>query len=174
MQEPAYRRFWPTPLLQAPNRQQASSLLFGDGHGGFTAATAQQSGLSIPGEGRGVAVGDWDHGGRPGLVIMCTNEAALVLTPRAAPSGRAFSVKLTGTPGNPDAIGARIVVHFQDGSTQAAELAAGSGYLMQSEPLAFFSYVAGREPTTIDIKWPDGTRSNQGYEAGTTRLVLTK
>ena len=53
---------------------------------------------------------DWDGDGRPGLIITRINESVLVLTPRDAPNGRAFAVKLTGEPSNPDAIGARITV----------------------------------------------------------------
>ena len=151
-----------------------SLLLLGDGVGGFTPATAQQSGICIPGEGRGVALGDWDHDGRPGLVITRTNEAVLALTPREAANGRAFAVKLTGAPGNADAIGARVTVQFKDGTAQVTELQAGSGYLAQSEPLAFFSYAAGNTPTAINVTWPDGTQTTHAFQAGAKRLVLTK
>lgn len=149
-------------------------LLLGDGQGGFTATTAQESGVFIPGEGRGVAAGDWDRDGRPGLVITRTNETVLALAHRSAPDGRCFSVKLTGAPGNPDAIGARITVRFKDGTVRAAELSAGSGYLTQSEPLAFFSFAAGNAPTAVDVTWPDGARTTHPFQSGAPRLVLTK
>lgn len=117
---------------------------------------------------------DWDGDGRPGLIITRTNEPVLVLAPREAPNGRAFAVKLTGEPGNPDAIGARIIVNFKDGTVQAVELAAGSGYLTQSEPLAFFSYASGNAPTAIKVIWPDGARTNHPFQPGVPRVVLTK
>ena len=151
-----------------------SLLLLGDGQGGFTPASAQQSGIAIPGDARGLAVGDWDRDGRPGLVITRINEPVLALTPRAPADGRAFAVKLTGAPGNPDAIGACIIARYADGKAQAAELHAGSGYLAQSEPLAFFSYAAGHAPTAIEVTWPDGTRTSHAFTAGTSRLVLTQ
>ena len=87
---------------------------------------------------------------------------------------RAFAVKLTGEAGNPDAIGSRITVVFTDGSLQAAELAAGSGYLTQSEPMAFFSYAVGNVPTTVKVTWPDGTLATYPFKPGSPRLVLTK
>lgn len=151
-----------------------SLLMLGDGKGGFQPVPAQQSGICIPGEGRGVALADWDGDGRPGLVITRTNEAVLALAPREASNGRAFAVKLTGEPGNPDAIGARITVVFRDGTIQAAELAAGSGYLSQSEPLAFFSYAADNAPTAVKVTWPDGTPATYPFKPGVPRFVLTK
>jgi hypothetical protein len=151
-----------------------SLLLLGDGQGGFTPATPQQSGISIPGEGRGVALGDWNQDGRPGLVITRINENALAFTNRGKPDGRSFAIALTGEPGNPNAIGSRITVHFKDGTAQAFEIYAGSGYLSQSEPLAFFSFAAGNLPVTIDVIWPDGTRTSHPFPAGTPRIVLQK
>ena len=151
-----------------------SLLLLGDGKGGFTPATPQQSGICIPGEGRGVALGDWNHDGRPGLVVTRVNENVLALANRGNPDGHYFTVKLTGERGNPDAIGARITVRFKDGTAQASELSAGSGYLSQSEPLAFFGYPAGNPPATIDVTWPDGTRTTHPFQAGTPRITLQK
>lgn len=147
-------------------------LLLGDGAGGFRVASAQESGVFIPGEGRGVALGDWDQDGRPGLLITRTNEAVMALAPRSAPDGRSFSVRLAGAPGNPTAIGARITARFVDGKSQTVELAAGSGYLAQSEPLAFFSYAAGNAPVSLEVVWPDGARTAHAYVPGTIRLTL--
>ncbi len=149
-------------------------LLLGDGQGGFSVAPAPFSGIVLPGEGRGVAVGDWNRDGRPDLVVTRTNENVAALTARAPADGRAFSVKLAAAPGNADAIGARVTVHFKDGTAQAVELHAGSGYLSQSEPLAFFSYPAGNTPTTIDVTWPDGSRSTHPFQPGVARLQLAK
>ena len=151
-----------------------SLLLLGDGQGGFTAATAQQSGICIPGEGRGVAMGDWTGDGRPGLIVTRTNENVLALAARAPSAGRAFAVKLTGAPGNPDAIGAKITLHLRDGTMQACELYAGSGYLSQSEPLAFFNYATGNAPVTIEVAWPDGKQTSHPFKAGAPRITLSE
>ena len=150
-----------------------SLLLLGDGQGGFTPATPAQSGLCIPGDARGLAVGDWNLDGRPDLVVTRINENVLALANHGT-EGHAFSVKLTGASGNPDAIGARISFHSPDGRAQAAELYAGSGYLSQSEPLAFFSYVNGQAPATIEVTWPDGTKTSHPFTAGVPRLTFAK
>lgn len=91
---------------------------------------------------------------------------------RGTATGHSFAGKLTGTAGNPDAIGAHLTVHFKDGTAQAAELAAGSGHLSQSEPLAFFGYATGNEPVTIDVTWPDGKQTTHPFKAGTPKLEL--
>jgi hypothetical protein len=150
-------------------------LLLGDGKGGFRPASAQESGIYITGEGRGLAVADLNHDGWPGLVVTRVNENALALEDRAAKSGgHSFSVKLSGDPGNTDAIGSRITVHYLDGSLSASELYAGSGYLSQSEPVAFFGFRPANPPVSIDVAWPDGTRSTHPFKAGVPRIVLKK
>jgi hypothetical protein len=149
-----------------------SLLLLGDGKGGFTPATPQQSGVCIPGEGRGVAVGDWNRDGRPSLIVTRINENALAYANRGNPTGHAFAIKLKGVLGNSDAIGAKITVHYKNGTAQAVELYAGSGYLSQSEPLAFFSYATGNLPVGIDVTWPDGKTTTHPFKAGKPRLEL--
>jgi len=151
-----------------------SLLLRGDGAGGFTAVPAPQSGIAIPGEGRGVTTTDLNRDGRPDLVLTRTNEPALVLLDRAT-TGRSFSVRLKNpAPGNPDAIGARVTVRLRDGSVQSREMYAGSGYLAQSEPLAFFSATDANPPVSVEVAWPDGSRSSQPIDAGSNRMVLTR
>jgi len=108
----------------------------------------------------------------PDLVITRINDNVLALVNRGTPGGHSFAVKLTGAVGNPDAIGACIVVHYKSGTAQAAELAAGSGYLSQSEPVAFFGYAPGNPPVSIDVAWPDGKRTTHAFVAGTPRIVL--
>ncbi len=149
-------------------------LLLGDGKGGFTPATAQQSGIALPGDSRGLAVGDVNQDGWPDLVVTRLNQNVALFINRGTPAGHSFAVKLTGTGGNPDAIGAHLTLHFKDGSAQAAELYAGSGYLSQSEPLVFFGYANGNEPVTIDVTWPDGKQTAHPFKAGTPKIALHK
>ena len=151
-----------------------SLLLRGDGHGNFTPVMPVDSGIAIPGEARGVAVSDLNRDGWPDLVITRINEKVLALANHGAPGGHSFAVKLTGRPGNPDAIGARVVVRHADGNAQAAEIAAQSGYLSQPEPLAFFGYAKGDEPVSIEVCWPDGTCSKHAFVKNTPRIVIAQ
>ena len=147
-------------------------LLLGDGVGGFTPATAQQSGIALPGDSRGLATGDVNLDGWPDLVVTRLEKNAALLVNRGTPSGHSFAVKLIGAAGNPDCIGARLTVKFSDGTAQVAEIAAGSGYLSQSESLAFFGYATGHAPVAIGVAWPDGKKTSHPFLAGMTRIEL--
>ena len=121
-----------------------------------------------------MALADLNGDGSPDLIVTRINENVLALVNRGAPGGHSFTVKLNGVTGNPDAIGARIVVRFKNGNAQAAELAAGSGYLSQSEPLAFFGYTSSNPPQSIEIVWPDGSRTSHPFKSGAVHVVLQK
>ncbi len=151
-----------------------SVMLAGDGRGNFSVLTPQESGIAISGEARAIALGDWRRDGWPAMVLTRVNENAMALAPRRTGTGHSFAVKLTGDIGNTDAIGARITVHCKNGAAQTVELYAGSGYLAQSEPLAFFGYTTNNEPQTIDVVWPDGTVTKHPFQANTPRIELKK
>ena len=72
---------------------------------------------------------------------------------------RSLSVRPIGTLKNPTAIGAKIFVVRADGSRQSAEIHAGSGYLSQSAPIAFFANSAANPVVELVVRWPDGHRS---------------
>jgi len=151
-----------------------SLLLLGDGKGGFTPAPAQQSGIALPGDSRGLLTCDVNQDGRPDLLVTRTNQNAVLFVNRGTPAGQSFAIKLTGAAGNPDAIGARLLVRFKDGTAQAAELAAGSGYLSQSEPLAFFGYASGNEPVNVEVTWPGGKKTTHPLQAGAPIVTLSE
>jgi hypothetical protein len=74
-------------------------------------------------------------------------------------------VALQGGPGNPTAVGARLALQLADGSTQTTEISAGSGYLSQSSPTAFFGYPDSAPPVRLRIRWPDGRETEQRFPA---------
>ncbi len=149
-------------------------LLRGDGKGGFTAMTPAHSGVFIPGEARAVAVADLNADGWPDAIVTRPNASVLTLIDRGVKSGHSFSLKLVGQTGNADAIGARVTIRLKDGSVRVAELAAGSGYLSQSEPLLFFGYASGNPPVSIEVCWPDGACTTHAFQAGVTKIVLSR
>ncbi len=65
------------------------------------------------------------------------------------------AVVLPKLPGNPTAIGTRIVFEFADGTKRAVEVQAGSGYLSQPQPCLDTTAVRAR------VRLPDGTESVQ-------------
>ena len=127
-------------------------LLRGDGRGGFTVLSGEESGIKVYGEQRGAAFCDFDHDGRLDLAVGQNGaETKLFRNVR----GRAgLRVRLSGPPGNPDALGAalRPVVGSALGPLQ--EVQAGSGHFSQSSFEQVISTVP--RPTALWIRWPGG------------------
>lgn len=149
-----------------------SLLLVGDGTGRFTEALPAESGIAISGEGRGVALADWNSDGRPDLLVTRINEPVLALANRG--EGKSVAVSLIGSRGNRDAVGARIKARFKDGSVRAAEVYAGSGYLSQAESLCFFGYPFENPPISFEVTWPNGAQTEHPFAVGLSRFVIRR
>jgi hypothetical protein len=150
-----------------------SQLLRGDGHGHFTAATPLESGLVVPGDAKGLAVADVGQDGWPGFVVTRNNDTTLVFRNRGTAAHKPLRILLHGAAGNPTAVGARITMELSDGSTEAAEVYAGSGYYSQSTAACFFGYPSANPPQRIRVRWPSGTATEQNFTAGSTTVTLT-
>jgi predicted Zn-dependent protease len=71
------------------------------------------------------------------------------------------------------AVGARITVELADGSAQASEVYAGSGYYSQSTAACFFGYPDSNPPKHIRVRWPSGVTTVSDGPPRATTLVLT-
>ena len=67
-----------------------------------------------------------------------------------------MSVRLRGTTGNRDAIGARVTL-VTGGRTQTQQRMTASGYLSQGTPLLHFGLGAATS-ATVHVSWLDGSR----------------
>src|SRR6185436_7620486 len=81
-------------------------LLTGNGAGAFTALAVKDTGIRIDGEQRGCAAADYDSDGRVDLIVTQNGAAARLYHNLSAEPG--LRVRLTGSPKNPDAIGATV------------------------------------------------------------------
>ncbi|MCH8006978.1 MAG: VCBS repeat-containing protein [Planctomycetes bacterium] len=146
-----------------------SLLMRGDGRGALEPVGPAASGLIVPGDATGLAVCDINDDGRPDLAVAQNNDRLLIFQNQGP--GDFLAVRLAGPPGNPTGVGARVTVIATDGSTQTAEVYAGSGYLSQSAPVLYFGRGGGplRE---VRVRWPDGTETVHPLDPGTTRLTL--
>ena len=134
-------------------------LLRGDGRGGFTPAAAAESGFVVPGDARALAVTDLDQDGWPDALVTRNNDRALLFLNHPLPGRHGFGIALQGPPGNPTAIGARLTLTLADGTTQTAEVGAGTGYFAQSSSTVFFGYTdVGRYPCVSEFAGPTGER----------------
>ena len=148
-----------------------SQLLRGDGRGGFAAVPHAESGLVVPGDAKALAVADLDGDGWPDFLVTRNNATTLAFRNRGVAGRRSFRVALHGPAGNPSAVGARVTVVYSDGSSQAGDIHAGSGYFSQSAAACFFGYLESNPPKKIRVRWPSGATSDSDF-AGTTGTVV--
>jgi hypothetical protein len=149
-----------------------SQLLRGDGRGNFAAVEPLASGLVVPGDAKALAVADLDGDGWPDFLVTRNNSTSLAFHNGGRAGRRSFGVLLRGPAGNPTGVGARISVEQADGSTETAEVAAGSGYYSQSSPECFFGYPDNQPPTRIRVLWPSGAVSDASLPAGSPSVTL--
>jgi hypothetical protein len=137
-------------------------LLLGNGSGGFTAASAHESGIQIHGEQRGAAVGDMDADGRPDLVVAQHAAALKLFRNRGARPG--IRVKLEGRSGNVRGIGAQARLKFGASYGPAREIHAGSGYWSQNSGVLVLA--GPHETTALWVRWPGGTVTESPLPTG--------
>lgn len=127
-------------------------LLRNDGKGDFKAVAGRESGIKVYGEQRGAATADYDHDGRPDLVVTQNGAATRLLRNVGGQPG--LRVRLIGPPGNPDAVGASVGLIFPSRRGPIRELHAGSGYWSQDGAVATLS--APEKPEQLWVRWPGG------------------
>ncbi|HVK58770.1 MAG TPA: VCBS repeat-containing protein, partial [Candidatus Kapabacteria bacterium] len=133
-------------------------LLRGDGTGGFRPVPGQISGIAVYGEQRGSATCDFDHDGRPDLVV--TQNAAETKLYRNEGLTRGLRVRINGGSGNPNGAGCIIRLKSANGFTPAREIHAGSGYWSQDSavPILAIPPEANRGPLELELRRPGGGR----------------
>jgi hypothetical protein len=146
-------------------------LLRGDGVGGFTPVPPSESGFIVPGDARAVAMADLNQDGWPDVFVTRNNDRPLTFINHGRPGRHSFGVALRGAPGNPTAVGARLTLQLSDGSTQTAEVSAGSGYQAQSSATIFFGYPDSAPPVKLKIRWPDGRETDRSFAAPPLKIL---
>ncbi len=137
-----------------------SQFLRGDGRGGFQAVPAAESGLVVPGDAKALAVIDLGDDGWPDLLASRNNDTLLAFRNHGIAGRRSVRVVLQGRPGNPQAIGARVIGDYSDGSTRIVDVHAGSGYYSQSTAAQFLGSTVGNPLRQVRVRWPSGAESS--------------
>ncbi len=138
-------------------------LLLGDGSGEFRETAPLESGILIPGEARGLAMGDLNDDGRPDLLFTRINDTALPLVNQ---SGSEANFVCLSFDANPRLVAnARVEMRYRNGSVSVAEVHSGGGYLSQSEPKLFFGYKKDNPPQEIKVHWSDWTIDKYAWNA---------
>jgi enediyne biosynthesis protein E4 len=148
--------------------------LKGKGDGTFATVPGQTSGIAVYGEGRAVAVADWDGDGRLDVAIG-QNGAATKLY-RNARGEPGLRVRLGGPAGNPTGVGA--VLRLQSGETPgpARVITAGSGYWSQAGAVTVLprpAEVPPGQPLTLHIHWPHQPATQTQLPANTREIRIS-
>ena len=106
---------------------------------------------------RSVAAGDLDGDGDQDLLITTCHQEPVVLLNRVADGRPAVVVDLR-LPSGRAAVGARAVLVDSQGGRQTEEVRAGNGYLSQGGPRLVFGLADGSSVTSLEVRWPDGSR----------------
>jgi tetratricopeptide (TPR) repeat protein len=145
--------------------RQRNVLLRNDGQGGFDEISGAL-GLDLDQDGRSFALLDLDRDGDQDLVVMAARQAPQLRIFRndfargAAADGRNrpawLAVRLAGTKGNRDAIGARVTVQT-DRLSRTRIVQAGSGFLSQHSKELLIGLGASERVVKLTVDWPSGT-----------------
>ena len=142
-------------VSERDSRQDAGEgfLLLGKGDGTFEWVDSILSGIDLPGEGRGLAVADFNKDHRPDFVAIQRLSQTRVWENQGGKPG--ITLKLTGTDGNLQAIGTRVRWIYGDGSKgPMREIHLGEGYWSQSSTRPILGMA--KEPRELEIHWPGG------------------
>jgi hypothetical protein len=105
--------------------------------------------------GRGLCVGELDDDGRLDLLIVDAEGAPLLLRNEDRSGHHWLSLRLIGTQGNRDAIGARVTLTAAGQSQTRACFTDGS-FMSASDPRIHFGLGTAARVDTIVIQWPGG------------------
>ena len=142
--------------------------LRGTGGGKLEAVPGQKSGILVYGEQRGAALGDFDGDGRVDLVVSQNGaETKLYQNVLGKPGLR---VRLAGSPGNPDGVGATLRLVFGSRLGAAREIHGGSGYWSQDSMVQVMG--CPETPTQIWIRWPGGKTTTSPVPAGAKQITV--
>ncbi len=149
-----------------------SQLLRGDGQGHFAAVSTLASGLVCPGDAKAVVAVDLNGDGWPDFVVTRNNATTQAFENHGAMDRHSLRVGLRGSAGNPDAIGARVTLECGNGTTQVAEITAGSSYYSQTAPRCFFGWSEHNPPRKIVVRWPTGETTSHSVDPSQKAIVL--
>lgn len=105
---------------------------------------------------RSFALADFDHDGRPEVVLKSRNSPQLRILHNDMPDlGNAVSFRLRGHQSNRDAIGAAVMVKAGWGA-QRKFVQAGLGFSTEHSRELFFGLGQDRGPLRATVRWPSG------------------
>ena len=164
------QNFFPNALGAERHDAGRGLLLLGDGAGGLRALTPAESGISLAGDQRGLALADFDADGRVDVAIGQNSGPTALLHNLGATPG--LRVRLEGGPKNPVGVGASIRVVYEDGTGPFREVRLGSGFWSSDDPVQVLGLRALAQ--AIEVRWPSGELQRVPVAAGATEITVRR
>jgi hypothetical protein len=140
------------------NVPQPNELYMND-HSGRFIDVSSASGTDDPGQGRSVAVGDFDGDGYLDMFVANYGQPPLLYRNVSGSLGNNWlRLNLEGTVSNRDAVGARVTVHARGMRPQVREVQIGQGLGSCNERTLHFGLAQAAGAERIEILWPSGKR----------------
>ena len=136
---------------------QRDQMLRNKGDGRYT-DVSESAGtyFAVPLVGRAAATADYDNDGDSDIVIMNSNQRAVLLRNDGGNLKNWLGIKLVGTRSNRDGIGAKVRL-VAGGLTQIREVKSGSSYASGSDTRLLFGLDAHQRVEKITVVWQNGT-----------------
>jgi hypothetical protein len=132
------------------------------------------SGLRKKSVGRGVGIDDLDNDGDLDVVILNSRRTSTVLRNDSLGQHHTLAIRLIGTVGNRDAVGACVNV-VAGGQRQTAEVRSGRGFQSHYGTLLHFGLGAADQVEEIQVRWPGGgTQSLENVSADAKITILER
>ena len=122
---------------------------------GFTEITAEAGLDTTPYVVRGMLFGDIDTDGDVDVVLCQSNSPTVILRNEVGSENAWLTVKLVGTDGNTDAIGAQVQLEVDD-MTLLREVICGASYLSGNDPRLTFGLGDASQIDNLQIRWHNG------------------
>ncbi len=150
------------------------NLLFRNDGGRFAEiSTAAGPGFSLERVSRGSAAGDYDGDGDPDLLVFNSGQPLSLLRNDQGEANHWMTIRLVGTNGNPNGIGARLTATSGD-LVQTRELRGSRSYLSQSQ--LHICLGLGKRPQldALEVRWPSGRTERFGPFAANQDIALVE
>ena len=114
-------------------------------------------GMTLEDVSRGATFADYDLDGDIDIVVTNSNTAPRLLRNDGGNRKNWLQIRLTGTKGSTDAVGARVKVTTGK-LTQTREVQSGDGYLSQRDLTLHFGIGDHEQADSIEVQWQSGTK----------------
>lgn len=136
---------------------QRDQLFRNNGDGSYTDVSETAGAyFAVPLVGRAAAMADYDNDGDTDIVIMNSNQRAVLLRNDSGNLKNWVGIKLVGRRSNRDGIGAKLRL-VAGGTTQIREVKSGSSYASGSDMRLLFGLGENQHVEKITIVWQRGT-----------------